>query len=59
VCVCVLTRLFILFRLGYVEHAPSSSPLKFVWSLVDSDQLLAESAPFRELLGQGGGTAPK
>ena len=26
-----MTRLFFVFRLGYVEHAPSSSPLKFVW----------------------------
>jgi hypothetical protein len=44
-------------RLAYVSHEPSSSPLRFVWSLLDADQLLESSEPFRLLLAQGGGTA--
>jgi hypothetical protein len=44
-------------RLAYVSHEPSSTPLRFVWSLVDAEQLRKSSEPFRQLIAQGGGTA--
>lgn len=42
-------------RLAYVAHEPSSSPLRFVWTLLDAEKLLESSEPFRQLLAAGGG----
>lgn len=44
-------------RLAYALHEPSSSPVRFIWTLLDADELLESSEPFRQLLAQGGGTA--
>ena len=40
-------------RLEYVSHDPASSPLKFVWALIDADELLERSEAFGEIVAQG------